>query len=118
MEKFMDIKCRYSGLQPDCVVMVCTARALKMHGGGPAVVAGMWHAPGRSSFGGLTPACAELGVPLPAEYRSENLQLVSDGCCNLVRYVLTPTPSPFTGSPRSLTDRRHRLLGGWWEQPH
>ncbi len=33
-EKFMDIKCRYSGLKPDAVVIVCTVRALKMHGGG------------------------------------------------------------------------------------
>jgi formate--tetrahydrofolate ligase len=32
-EKFMNIKCRYSGLRPDAVVMVCTIRALKMHGG-------------------------------------------------------------------------------------
>lgn len=33
-EKFMDIKCRYSGLKPDAVVIVATVRALKMHGGG------------------------------------------------------------------------------------
>ncbi|GAH52621.1 unnamed protein product, partial [marine sediment metagenome] len=32
-EKFMDIKCRYSGLKPDVVVIVATVRALKMHGG-------------------------------------------------------------------------------------
>ncbi len=32
-EKFLDIKCRYGGLKPDCVVLVATARALKMHGG-------------------------------------------------------------------------------------
>ncbi len=32
-EKFLDIKCRKSGLRPDAVVMVCTVRALKMHGG-------------------------------------------------------------------------------------
>ena len=38
MEKFMDIKCRYSGLRPDVVVLVATVRALKMHGGGPKVV--------------------------------------------------------------------------------
>ena len=35
MEKFMDIKCRYSGLTPQVVVLVATVRALKMHGGGP-----------------------------------------------------------------------------------
>ena len=40
MEKFMDIKCRYSGLVPHVVVLVATVRALKMHGGGPRVVAG------------------------------------------------------------------------------
>src|SRR5208337_5281145 len=40
MEKFFDIKCRYSGLIPSVVVMVATIRALKMHGGGPKVVAG------------------------------------------------------------------------------
>jgi len=33
-EKFMNIKCRYSGLKPDAVVIVATIRALKMHGGG------------------------------------------------------------------------------------
>ena len=32
-EKFLDIKCRYAGLNPDAVVMVATVRALKMHGG-------------------------------------------------------------------------------------
>jgi formate--tetrahydrofolate ligase len=32
-EKFLDIKCRMSGLKPDCVVLVATIRALKMHGG-------------------------------------------------------------------------------------
>ena len=40
MEKFLDIKCRASGLVPDSVVVVATVRALKMHGGGPKVVAG------------------------------------------------------------------------------
>ena len=32
-EKFLNIKCRKSGLKPDCVVVVATIRALKMHGG-------------------------------------------------------------------------------------
>ena len=32
-EKFLDIKCRMAGLVPDAVVIVCTVRALKMHGG-------------------------------------------------------------------------------------
>ncbi len=66
MEKFFDIKCRYSGLQPDCVVLVGTIRALKMHGGGPKV----------------TP-----GKPLPDEYTHENLELLAEGLCNLVRCV-------------------------------
>ena len=40
LEKFCNIKCRASGLAPRCVVLVATVRALKMHGGGPEVVAG------------------------------------------------------------------------------
>uniref|UniRef100_A0A8C2SZ94 C-1-tetrahydrofolate synthase, cytoplasmic n=1 Tax=Coturnix japonica TaxID=93934 RepID=A0A8C2SZ94_COTJA len=35
MEKFFNIKCRYSDLRPNVVVLVATVRALKMHGGGP-----------------------------------------------------------------------------------
>lgn len=62
MEKFFDIKCRYSGLIPDCVVIVASVRALKMHGGGPKVVA---------------------GIPLDAAYREENLPLLEKGVCNL-----------------------------------
>ena len=37
MEKFFNIKCRYSKLVPDCVVLVASIRALKLHGGGPKV---------------------------------------------------------------------------------
>ena len=66
MEKFFDIKCRYSGLVPDVVVLVATIRALKMHGGGPKVVA---------------------GKPLDAAYTEENLDLLKKGCCNLVRHI-------------------------------
>ena len=66
MEKFMDIKCRYSGLVPNCVVIVATIRALKMHGGGPRVV------PGR---------------PLDSAYTQENLELLEKGCANLVRNI-------------------------------
>jgi len=65
-EKFCDIKCRYSGLQPDCAVLVATIRALKMHGGGPKVTAGQ---------------------PLHASYTSENLELVEKGCANLVKMI-------------------------------
>lgn len=32
-EKFLDTKCRVAGIQPDCVVVVATVRALKLHGG-------------------------------------------------------------------------------------
>jgi formyltetrahydrofolate synthetase len=66
MEKFMDIKCRYSGLKPDCVVLVVTVRALKMHGGGPKVVAGR---------------------PLDKAYTDENLELLEFGLPNLLRHI-------------------------------
>ena len=62
MEKFFDIKCRYSGLIPNCVVMAATIRALKMHGGGPRVVAGR---------------------PLDPAYQEENLELLGKGVENL-----------------------------------
>jgi formate--tetrahydrofolate ligase len=35
-EKFIDIKCRQTGLSPDAIVLVATVRALKLHGGAPA----------------------------------------------------------------------------------
>ncbi|KAF6115122.1 methylenetetrahydrofolate dehydrogenase (NADP+ dependent) 1 like [Phyllostomus discolor] len=66
MEKFFNIKCRASGLVPNVVVLVATVRALKMHGGGPSVTA---------------------GVPLKREYTEENIQLVADGCCNLQKQI-------------------------------
>ncbi len=66
MEKFFDIKCRFSGLIPQVVVLVATVRALKMHGGGPKVVA---------------------GKPLAAEYTEENLDLLRKGLPNLQRHV-------------------------------
>ncbi len=66
MEKFMNIKCRYSGLVPDVVVMVATIRALKMHGGGPKVVAGR---------------------PLDKAYTEENLALLEAGLPNLLRHI-------------------------------
>ncbi len=62
MEKFFDIKCRYSGLIPNCVVLVATVRALKMHGGGPKV----------------TP-----GKPLDPAYTQENMPLLEAGLGNL-----------------------------------
>jgi formyltetrahydrofolate synthetase len=66
MEKFFNIKCRYSGLIPHVVVMVATVRALKMHGGGPKVVA---------------------GKPLAPEYTDENLELLQKGLANLERHI-------------------------------
>ena len=66
MEKFFNIKCRYSGLVPNCVVLVATVRALKMHGGGPKVVA---------------------GKPLDAAYTDENLALLENGCNNMVAHI-------------------------------
>lgn len=65
-EKFWNLKCRMSGLIPDAVVIVATIRALKMHGGGPHVAA---------------------GVPLGTEYITENLGLVEAGCENLRAHI-------------------------------
>lgn len=66
MEKFMNIKCRQSGLRPSCVVITCTVRALKMHGGLGTVVA---------------------GKPLPEELTKENLPALEKGCANLAHMV-------------------------------
>jgi methylenetetrahydrofolate dehydrogenase (NADP+) / methenyltetrahydrofolate cyclohydrolase / formyltetrahydrofolate synthetase len=66
MEKFFDIKCRYSGLVPQVVVLVATVRALKMHGGGPKVVA---------------------GKPLHYDYTTENLVLLRAGLGNLQHHI-------------------------------
>jgi formyltetrahydrofolate synthetase len=66
MEKFFDIKCRYSGLVPSVVVLVATVRALKMHGGGPKVTA---------------------GSPLDNAYKEENLPLLRNGLENLLHHI-------------------------------
>jgi formate--tetrahydrofolate ligase len=66
MEKFMNIKCRYSGLTPDCVVLVATVRALKMHAGLGKVV---------------------LGKALPKEITEPNLPALEKGCANLIKQV-------------------------------
>jgi formyltetrahydrofolate synthetase len=71
MEKFMNIKCRYSGLVPDAVVMVCTVRALKMHSGRYRVVAGRPRGPRRAPGG--VPAVAEGASNL--EKQIENARL-------------------------------------------
>ncbi|MEI6891290.1 MAG: formate--tetrahydrofolate ligase [Pontiella sp.] len=65
-EKFWNLKCRYSGLQPDAVVIVATVRALKMHGGGPSV---------------------KPGKPLDPAYTEENLELLEAGCSNLIAHI-------------------------------
>jgi formyltetrahydrofolate synthetase len=67
-EKFWNLKCRLSGLVPHCSVIVCTVRALKMHGGGPRVVP---------------------GKPLDHAYTAENLNLVEAGIENLLAHIET-----------------------------
>ena len=67
-EKFWNLKCRYSGLTPNAVVIVATIRALKMHGGGPAV---------------------KPGIPLDDAYTHENLGLLEKGCENLLAHIET-----------------------------
>jgi formate--tetrahydrofolate ligase len=65
-EKFWNVKCRYSGLKPHVSVLTTTIRALKMHGGGPKVVA---------------------GLPLPEEYTKENVELVEKGIPNMLHMI-------------------------------
>jgi len=67
-EKFWNVKCRYSGLKPHVSVLTTTIRALKMHGGGPRVVA---------------------GIELAEEYRKENIGLVEKGIENMVHHIHT-----------------------------
>ncbi len=93
-EKFWNLKCRCSGLQPDAVVIVATIRALKMHGGGPAVKAGR---------------------KPEAVYTSENLALVEAGCANLMAHIAVVRRSglrPVVCINRfsTDTDAEHRLV--------
>jgi formate--tetrahydrofolate ligase len=67
-EKFWNVKSRFSGLKPHVSVLTSTIRALKMHGGGPKVVA---------------------GIALPDEYTKEDLGLVEKGCANMVHHINT-----------------------------
>ncbi len=67
-EKFWNVKCRYSGLKPHVSVLTTTIRALKMHGGGPKVVA---------------------GIPLPEAYIKEDLKLLEKGIPNMVHHINT-----------------------------
>jgi formyltetrahydrofolate synthetase len=65
-EKFWNVKCRFSGLKPHVSVLTSTIRAMKMHGGGPKVVA---------------------GLKLPEEYTKENLGLLEKGLSNMVHHI-------------------------------
>ncbi len=67
-EKFWNIKCRFSGLVPNCAVVVATIRALKCHGGAPV---------------------PRPGLPMPKEYEGENVGWVEEGCKNLVHHIET-----------------------------
>jgi len=67
-EKFWNVKCRFSGLKPHVSVLTSTIRALKMHGGGPKVVA---------------------GKALADEYTQENIGLLEQGCENMVHHINT-----------------------------
>jgi methylenetetrahydrofolate dehydrogenase (NADP+)/methenyltetrahydrofolate cyclohydrolase/formyltetrahydrofolate synthetase len=67
-EKFWNVKCRYSGLKPHVSVLTTTIRALKMHGGGPKVIA---------------------GIPLDPSYTKENLKLLEKGIPNMVHHINT-----------------------------
>jgi methylenetetrahydrofolate dehydrogenase (NADP+)/methenyltetrahydrofolate cyclohydrolase/formyltetrahydrofolate synthetase len=67
-EKFWNVKCRYSGLKPHVSVLTTTIRALKMHGGGPKVVA---------------------GLPLPESYTKQDLGLLEKGIPNMLHHINT-----------------------------
>ncbi len=67
-EKFWNLKCRFSGLVPNAAVIVCTVRALKMHGGGPKVVP---------------------GKPLDKAYTDKDVGLVEKGVANLLAHIET-----------------------------
>jgi formyltetrahydrofolate synthetase len=67
-EKFWNLKCRFSGLKPHASVIVCTVRALKMHGGGPKVVP---------------------GHPLDKAYTEKNVPLIEKGVENLLAHIET-----------------------------
>ncbi len=67
-EKFWNLKCRFSGLTPNCAVVVATIRALKCHGGAPV---------------------PRPGLPMPKEYDTENVEWVEKGTANLVHHIET-----------------------------
>ena len=65
-EKFFDIKCRASGLEPDAALMVATIRALKMHSGRFEI---------------------KPGKPLPEALIQEDLDALAQGMCNLEGHI-------------------------------
>ncbi|RMG85988.1 MAG: formate--tetrahydrofolate ligase, partial [Chloroflexi bacterium] len=65
-EKFFNIKCRYSGLEPDAAVLVVPVRALKAHSGKYKIVA---------------------GKPLPPELLEKNVADVEAGAANLIKHI-------------------------------
>jgi methylenetetrahydrofolate dehydrogenase (NADP+) / methenyltetrahydrofolate cyclohydrolase / formyltetrahydrofolate synthetase len=65
-ERFLNLKCRTSGLVPDVIVVVATVRALKVHGGGPPI---------------------SPGAPLDKIYREENVEILRKGCVNLRKHI-------------------------------
>jgi formate--tetrahydrofolate ligase len=67
-EKFWNLKCRMSGLVPDCAVVVATIRALKAHGGAPLPMPGQ---------------------PLDPAYQEEHVEWVEKGCGNLIHHINT-----------------------------
>ena len=93
-EKFWNLKCRYSELKPDAVVIVATVRALKMHGGGPEV---------------------KPGKKLDKAYTEENLELLEKGCNNLVAHIRTvlksgSNPVVCINSFYTDTESEHKLI--------
>lgn len=90
-EKFWNNKCRFSGLRPNAVVLVATIRALKMHGGGPAV---------------------KPGLPLDDVYTTQNLEVLDAGCSNLIAHIETIKKSglrPVVCINRFHTDTREEI---------
>ncbi len=67
-EKFWNLKCRMSGLKPNCAVIVATIRALKAHGGAPLPMPGQ---------------------PLDKAYSEERVEWVEKGCANLIHHINT-----------------------------
>lgn len=85
MEKFFNIKCRYSGLRPHVVVLVATVRALKMHGGGPTV--GLKHSCTNEMYFGQCDSCT-ITAHLHAD--GKYIQYLNDETHYSLLFSLTP----------------------------